>query len=92
MSIVGQNSPEENRFKTLSDFKWCMRYHGDVEFICNQKTFSIVHPQNGILITQAYKQETEKLCDNADEVLEYVIDGTRLRDVITEVEVTDRTI
>ena len=27
-----------------------------------------------------------------DEVLEYLIDGVRLREIITQVEVTDRTI
>ena len=37
-------------------------------------------------------EATEKWCDNADEVLEYTIDGDRLRDIITKVDVTDRTI
>ena len=48
-----------------------------------------------IFISQVYiekMEQTEKWCDTADEVLEYVIDGDRLRDIITEVEVTDRTI
>ena len=29
---------------------------------------------------------------NADDMLEYIIDDTRLRDIITKVEVTDRTL
>ena len=37
-------------------------------------------------------EATEKWCDNADEVLEYIIDGERLRDIITKVDVTDRTL
>ena len=43
-------------------------------------------------ISEAYKPETEKWCDDADEVLEYMVGGDRLRDVITKVTVWDRTI
>ena len=25
-------SYEEDRFKTISEFKWCMRFHSEVEF------------------------------------------------------------
>lgn len=37
-------------------------------------------------------QETEKWCDTADEVLDYMVGPDRLRDVITQVTVLDRTI
>lgn len=37
-------------------------------------------------------EATEKWCDNADEILEYIIDGERLRDIITKVDVTGRTL
>ena len=46
----------------------------------------------GIAIYEARKPETEKICKDADEVLEYLIDGVRLRDIITEVWVIERTI
>jgi len=35
---------------------------------------------------------TEKWCNTADEVLEYMVGDDRLRDVITQVTVWDRTI
>ena len=85
--------PEYNyNFESISDFKWCMRCNGEVEFVWNEKTYDIVHPIDGILITEARKPETEKLCNDADEVLEYLIDGVRLREIITEVKVVARTI
>lgn len=86
------NSLEDNRFKTISDFKWCMHYHGEVEFVWNAKSYSIGHAPGTIRISEAFRQETERLCKDADEVLEYIIDGVRLRDIITKVEVRDRTI
>ncbi|NMP37835.1 MAG: DUF4417 domain-containing protein [Clostridiales bacterium] len=89
---VQANSPEENRFKTISDFKCCMKYHGEVEFVWNNKIYNIVHDPDGIVIYEAHKGETECKYQTADEVLEYLIDGVRLRDIITEAEVTERTI
>ncbi len=37
-------------------------------------------------------EETERWYDTADELLEFQIDGERLRDIITKVDVNDRTI
>ena len=65
---------------------------GEVEFIWKGKTYNITHPEERILIYEAYKPETEKWCDSADDALEYIVGGDRLRDVITQVTVTDRTI
>lgn len=93
-TIVQSNSfeaNEANRFKTISDFKDCMRWHGEVEFEWNGKNYSITHPDK-ISISEANKQETEKLCSTADEALEYKVGDDRLRDVITQVTVWSRTI
>lgn len=99
---VGINSFEDNRFKTISDFKDCMIRGGEVLFEYNNKMFGISPnlkhtPESNyqILISQIEidnQEETEKWCNTADEVLEYIIDDTRLRDVITEVKVWMRTI
>lgn len=90
--IVGMNTPEDNRFKTISDFKWCMKSGGEVEFVWDNNTYNIVHDPDGIVIYEAHKGETECKYQTADEVLEYLVKGIRLRDIITEVEVTERTI
>ena len=82
--------------------KGCLNSGGEIEFEWKGKSFGIWpklrknedYPMQ-IFISQVYiekMEQTEKWCDTADEVLEYVIDGDRLRDIITEVEVTDRTI
>lgn len=90
--VIMENSLEENRFKTISDFEDCMVRGGEVEFEFNERVFGITHDYDKIAIYEAYKQETEKLCKNVDEVLEYIIDDIRLRDIITEVKVWARTI
>ena len=101
-SYIRPNTVEEKRFETISDFKWCVNCGGEVQFEWHGKIFGIwpklrKTPEFPLqmLISQVLVDNmgaTEKWCDNADEVLEYIIDGERLRDIITKVEVTDRTL
>ena len=100
--IIEKNSLEDNRFKTISDFKWCVNSGGEIEFEYNDRVFGIFPKlkrtsESGMqmLICEKFvdnQQKTEKWCEDVDEILEYMIDGERLRDIITKVEVTDRTI
>lgn len=108
MSKILKNTIEDNKFETISDFKWCMRFHGEVAFVWKGKLYSITHPDGRINIGEGYYRKDGKCfnvlsheeCvdiegmwgDTADEILEYNVGGDRLRDVITQVEVTERTI
>ena len=92
--LNGHNSLEENRFKTISDFKWCMRCGGEVELEWNGIHFGIVPygEAKKISIYLWNRPETERVFNTADDALEYMVGGDRLRDVITQVTVLDRTI
>lgn len=100
--MIGANTPEDNRFKTISDFKWCIEGGGEVEFCVGERVFGIFpkikrtpEAPTQIVICEKYvenQEATERWYNTADESLEYLIDGIRLRDIITEVQVTDRTI
>lgn len=100
--FIGINSIEENRFKSISDFKWCMKRGGEVQFdwkgvsyCCFGCVSKALEESPRMLISQAGSAEvnhrTEKWCDTADEVLEYMVGDDRLRDVITKVTVLERT-
>lgn len=107
-AIVKRNSLEENRFKTISDFKWCMKFHGEVEFEWKGNLYTIVHVDNKTIISvgcyekdgKYYNVNTDKehtssdelWGDTAEEILEYNVGGDKLRDVITQVKVWARTI
>ena len=102
MCIILSNSPEENIFKAISDFTWCINHGGGVEFCVGKRVFGVFpklkrtsdSPEQ-ILICEKFvenQESTEQWSNTADESLEYIIDGVSLRDIITEVEVTDRTI
>ena len=87
----GVNSEEDNRFKTISEFKECLIRGGEVEFQWKGNAYSI-GGYDKYAICVSNREETEKLCDTPDEVLEYMVGEDRLRDVITQVTVIWRTI
>ena len=93
-TIVPANTPEQDRFVSISDFKDCMHWGGEVEFIWKGTHYGVVRYGQGnkISVYVANRQETERLYDTADEALEYMVGEDRLRDVITQVTVLDRTI
>ncbi len=103
------NDSEALKFENISDFKWCMKCHGEVEFVWNGKAYSIVHVGDKINIGEGYYTDSNGVHRNvkshepcsdiegmyaktADEILEYTIDGDKLRDIITEIHIEARTI
>ena len=92
--LNSQNSLEDNRFKSISDFKWCMKCGGEVEIEWNGIRYGIIRygTDDKITIYVWDRPETECCFDTADDALEYMVGSDRLRDVITRVTVLDRTI
>lgn len=85
------NSAEDNRFKTISDFKNCIIRGGEPVFIWKNVSYGVCFYEQGYCIACS-DGSNEKFCNTADDVLEYMVGGDRLRDVITQVTVLDRTI
>ena len=85
------NSEEDNRFKTISEFKECIIRGGEPVFVWNGESYGVCFADNGYCIARI-DGTGEKMCATADCVLEYLLDGDRLRDVITCVTVISRNI
>lgn len=81
-------------FETINEFKRSLRWGAEIEFVWNNITYGVVRygTNNKITIYQANRPETEKVCESADDALEYMLGDDRLRDVITKVRVVSRTI
>lgn len=90
--IYDTNTPEDNRFKTISEFKWSMKHGAEVEFNWNSQKYRISHAGGKITIYIWNQPETTRQFNTEDEALEYIVGSDRLRDVITQVTVLDRTI
>ena len=79
-------------FETISEFKRSISWGAEIEFEWNGITYGVVRygTDNKITIFIANRPETEKVCETADEALEYMVGEDRLRDVITQVRVVAR--
>ena len=106
-TIIINSNPEDLRFESIAEFEDIMIRGGEVEFEWCGKVYSITHTDK-IGIGEGYYEKDGKYynalshteydlsddlwADTADEILEYRVGGDRLRDVITQVKVTDRTL
>ena len=87
-------SPEDNRFETISDFTWCLKCGGEIQFRWKGQDYGVVRYGLNHKITayRAHDEASQRAYDSADEALEYRIGEERLRDIITQVEVIFRSI
>ncbi|MBE6743105.1 MAG: DUF4417 domain-containing protein [Ruminococcaceae bacterium] len=79
-------------FHTISEFKMSMRYGAEVVIEWGGKEYGIWSEEGIIRITCTNEPEKESIFSTSDDALEYVLGNDRLRDVITQVTVVERTI
>ena len=102
-SFTSGNLNEGCSFTSISDFKWCMKCGGEVVFKWNGTKYccfgKLKRPKDQTIMMYISKTESEegwedseKWCETSDDVLEYMVGFDRLRDVITQVTVIERTI
>ena len=93
---------EAMRFKTIEEFKYCLSHGAEIVFEWKGVSYGAFYLHENqrrgderFAIAQSGTLEvnlaTELLCKTTDEILEYRVGGDRLRDVITQVTVLERT-
>ena len=82
----------ELNFQTVEEFKWAVDHGSEIQFEWNNKDYSITHPDGIISVCEGDKYSEAKDYETVNEALEYIIDGQRLKEIITKVDVFDRTI
>ncbi len=83
------------RFKTISEFKDSVGRGAEVNFEWNGREYHIcpVWPDGGVKYYIAPLDTLEEtIYDSPEAMLNYMVGGDRLRDIITRVQVTDRTL
>ena len=83
---------EDINFKTVREFKFAVNHGSEIQFEWNNKDYAITHPDGMIYVCEAYTEKNAKQYKTVDEALEYIIDGQKLSEIITKVQVWDRTI
>lgn len=84
----------ESSFQNINEFKECMRYGGEVEFEWKGVHYGVVRygKDQKITIYEAYKPESEKVCETADDALDYMLGTDRFRDVLSQVTILFRSV
>ena len=90
MAPVRKNIMEDN-FKTISVFKECIIRGGEPVFEWNGVRYGVCFAGDGYCIAHT-DGSCERIYNTPDELLEYMVDGERLRDIITKVYVVSRSI
>jgi len=84
--------PEAYRFKTISEFKTSMRYGAEVVIEWQGQEYGIWSENGSIRITCSGTPNESHIFENSDAALQFMVGPDRLRDVITQVTVLDRTL
>ena len=69
-----------DNFVSIGDFERSLSWGAEIEFEWKGVLYGVI------------RYGTEKVCETAEEALEYMVGEDRLRDVITQVRVVERTI
>ena len=88
---------ENDDFVSIGDFERSLSWDAEIEFEWKGVLYGVIRygTDHKITIYQCGHPETEKVCETAEEALEYIKEDAgkdRLRDVITQVRVVERTI
>ena len=79
-----------SKFEDLDDFRDSLLRGREIVFEYNGKEYGIFLFDDGIYVAQSEHYETEKVYPTPDEALEYTIDGVKIKDIITTVEIVHR--
>ena len=80
----------DNNFNNAYDLVDCLNRGCEVEFLYNNKKYSITHTDEGISVIEFYNEDSEKTYSDAEKALVYKIDGKLLKDIIPEMKIIDR--
>lgn len=81
------------KFETQSEFKFCLMHGGEVQFVWKDKQYTTYRSEGKYFIAEVYKiDETGCWYDTPNDLLNYDVNGDILRDVITQVDIIERTL
>ena len=88
--VTKMNYIKFSKFEDLDDFRDSLLRGREIVFEYTGKEYGIFLFDDGIYVAQSEHYETEKVYQTPDEALEYTIDGVKIKDIITTVEIVHR--
>lgn len=85
----------DERFESISDFKQALIWGREIEFEWNGIRYAAFHEgkdDKTFFLCEAYKDNDGVYFASAENMLDFIIDGQKLRDIVTDVFVWSRNI
>ena len=82
----------EPKFEDLDDFLGSLLRGREIVIEYHGKQYGIFYLEKGFYVAQSYHDETKKVYPTPDEALECTINGVKIKDIITTVEIVHRSI
>ena len=80
----------DNNFYDERDLIDCLNRGCEVEFLYNEKKYSITHIDEGICIIEYGNLDSEKIYKDARHAMEHKIEEKQLKDIIQDMKIIDR--
>jgi hypothetical protein len=72
-------------FSSLEEFVDNIKRGGEIEFEFNSKKHSITQPEGELNYIEFGKEESLSVFNNINELLEFKIDGEKIKDIVTRI-------
>lgn len=80
----------KDKFESIGEFVSNIERGGEIAFVFHNQIYSITHHDDKVSISRAYDESTDQGFYSVGELLEYEIEGKKIVDLITDLEICDR--
>jgi hypothetical protein len=79
-------SGNTDKFESLEEFIDNLNRGGEIEFLFNEKKYSISHPEGNLTFIEQGNENSLRDFNNVNELLEYKIDNQKISDIVTLIQ------
>lgn len=80
----------DNNFYDEHDFIECLSRGCEVEFLYNEKRYSITHTGSGISVIEFYNPDSERTYESVNELLCHKFGVKMLKEILPDMKIIDR--
>jgi len=77
---------DNDPFESVEELVDNLSRGGEIEFTYKEKKYSITHPDGKLSFGEEYNEESYKDFDSIDALLEYEVEGEKIRDIVTLIQ------
>jgi hypothetical protein len=84
--MVHKIKNDNEKFDSLDEFIDNLSRGGEIEFIYKDKKYSITHPDGKLSFIEQYNEESLRYFNSIQELLDFSIEGDKIKDIVTIIQ------